>query len=388
MPVGDAFCEPIALTSAYTFASAQDAWEKFSGARPGNVYSRFTNPTVRTFELRAAALEHAEDAVAFASGMGAITAVCIASLHAGANVVCARDVFGSTLNLFRSYLTRFGTEVKLVDVTSLGEWAAAIDARTRVVLFESPSNPLMQVGDIAEICQLAHAYGALVVVDNTMLTPIFQKPHALGADYVVHSAGKYMDGQGRCVAGVVTCSTLRAAELRAVLRTLGISLSPMNAWLLLKGLETLEIRMIRIAETCGQLASWLSSHPLVDGVYYTGLPSHPRHDLANRQQAGHGGLLSFLVHGDRQTAWSFVDRLQLIARATNIGDTRSMITHPATTTHCKLTAEDRLRVGIADNLVRLSVGLESVSDLTTDVEQALAGEVETRKSFTMELDPV
>jgi O-succinylhomoserine sulfhydrylase len=368
----DAFCEPLALTSAYTFSSAQDAFEKFSGQRQGNVYSRFTNPTVRTFERRMAALEGAQDAAAFATGMGAITALCHALLRQGDNVVCSRDVFGTTIIALRNYMGRFGIEVRLVELTDLDAWARHIDEKTRLVLLESPSNPLLNVADLRGICRIAHAHGARVAVDNTLLTPVFQRPHAFGADLVVHSAGKYIDGQGRALAGVITGSSELVGELRGVLRSLGISCSPFNAWLLLKSLETLEVRMERVADSALALASWLRQQAQVEAVHYTGLAEHPQHALANEQQHGHGGLLSFRLHGGRPAAWAWIDALQLVARCTNIGDTRSMVTHPATTTHCRLSAGEQQAAGICEGLVRLSVGLERLDDLKTDLDTAFS----------------
>ncbi|RRW37787.1 aminotransferase class I/II-fold pyridoxal phosphate-dependent enzyme [Ectopseudomonas oleovorans] len=368
----DTFCEPLAMTSAYTFASARDAWEKFTGQQPGNVYSRFTNPTVRAFERRIASLEGAEDAAAFASGMGAIAGLCQALLSQGENIVCSRDVFGTTLSALRNYMGRFGVEVRLVELTDLDAWQRNIDSRTRLVLLESPSNPVLKIADIGEISRIAHAKGALLAVDNTMLTPVFQSPHCLGADMVVHSAGKYIDGQGRALAGVVTGSAALVSELRGVLRTLGISCSPFNAWLLLKSLETLEVRMQRVASSALELAQWLREQALVEAVYYSGLTEHPQHALACRQQRGHGGLLSFRMSGGQAAAWQWIDALQLVARCTNIGDTRSMVTHPATTTHCRLTWEERQSAGIPDGLVRLSVGLERLDDLRCDLARAFA----------------
>ena len=369
----DAFCEPLAMTSAYTFASARDAWERFSGQRPGNVYSRFTNPTVRAFERRMAVLEGAEDAAAFATGMGAISALCQALLRQGDNVVCSRDVFGTTIIALRTYLGRFGVEVRLVALTDLDAWQRQVDGNTRLVLLESPSNPLLSVADIGQICRIAHAQGARVAVDNTLMTPVFQRPHQLGADLVVHSAGKYIDGQGRALAGVVTGSTELIGEMRAVLRSLGSSCSPFNAWLLLKSLETLEIRMQRVASSAQSLAYWLREQPLVEAVHHTGFAEHPQHALACRQQQGHGGLLSFRIRGDRNAAWAWIDALQLVARCTNIGDTRSMVTHPATTTHCRLSPEELQASGICEGLIRLSVGLEALDDLKADLAQAFAG---------------
>ncbi|MDH2197786.1 MULTISPECIES: PLP-dependent aspartate aminotransferase family protein [Pseudomonadaceae] len=366
----DVFCEPLAMTSAYTFASARDAWERFSGQKEGNVYTRFTNPTVRAFERRIAHLEGADDAVAFASGMGAIASLCHALLQQGDGIVCSRDVFGTTVSAFRHYMGRFGIRSRFAELTDLSSWAEAIDERTRLVVLESPSNPTLKVGDIRAICRLAHARGALVAVDNTLLTPVFQRPHRLGADLVIHSAGKYIDGQGRALAGVVTGSPELMKELRGVLRTLGTSCSPFNAWLLLKSLETLDVRMQRVQDSALALADWIGRRESVLQVHYTGLESHPQRDLACRQQHGHGGLLSFCVRGGQSAAWQWIDALQLVARCTNIGDTRSMATHPATTTHCRLSEAERHTAGIADGLLRLSVGLEALDDLKVDLGRA------------------
>ncbi|WP_427309955.1 PLP-dependent transferase [Cupriavidus sp. H39] len=367
----DSFCEPVALTAAYIFKSAAEAALRFSGASCGNVYSRFTNPTVRAFEQRLAVLEGAEDAVAFSSGMAAIAAIAHARLRAGFNVVCSRDVFGTTLSAFRCYFAKFGVEVRIVDLTDLAQWRAAIDERTSLAFLETPSNPVQQVADIRGISSLVHAYGGLLAVDNTMLTPILQKPLQFGADLVVHSAGKYIDGQGRCVAGVVAGADALMGEMRAVTRSLGPTLSAMNAWLLLKSLETLELRVGAIAQSTQKLASWLEGRVDVRAVYYSGSPSHPQRALVERQQRGAGGVLSFEVGQSRESAWAFIDALRLISIATNIGDTRSMVTHPASTTHGKLTDDERSRAGIKESLVRLSVGLESVDDLLTDIEHAL-----------------
>lgn len=369
--LSDAHGEPIAMTSAYVFRSAADAANRFSGATPGNVYSRFTNPTVQAFEQRLAALEGADGAVAFASGMAAIAAVAHAWLEAGANVVCGRDVFGTTVHALRHYFGRFGVELRLVDLTALGAWEAAIDARTRLVLVETPSHPLQQVADIEALAGLAHAQGALLVVDNTLLTPLGQRPLSLGADLVLHSAGKYINGQGRCVAGVVAGREALVAELRNVTRALGATLSAMNAWLLLKSLETLELRMAAAQSNALVLAQWLRGRAGVGAVHFCGLPDHPQRALIERQQSGTGAVLSFEVGSAREHAWDFIDALSLVSIATNIGDTRSMVTHPASTTHGRLSALERRAMGIGDSLVRLSVGLEDVGDLMDDLACAL-----------------
>lgn len=370
--LSDAHSEPIAMTSAYVFASATDAARKFSGAVKGNVYSRFTNPTVRAFEERLASMEGAEDGVAFASGMAAITGIAHAWLEVGKNVVCSRDVFGTTLTAFRRYFGKLGVEVRVVGLTRLAEWRAAIDEHTALVFLETPSNPVQQVADIAAISRLAHSFTALLVVDNTMLTPVFQSPLELGADLVVHSAGKYIDGQGRCVAGIVLGSERLMDDLRAVMRTLGASLSAMNAWLLLKSLEMLELRVRAANQTAAQLAKWLHAHPKTDRVFYTGLHDHPQYALACRQQTGHGGVLSFEVGRSQDDAWSMIDALKLVSIATNIGDTRTMVTHPASTTHGKLQSEELRLAGITDRMVRLSIGLEHVDDVMADIDAALA----------------
>lgn len=370
--MSEAFCEPIGMTSAYVFASAADAASKFSGAKKGNVYSRFSNPTVRSFERRIASMEGAEDGVAFSSGMAAIVGIAHAWLSAGKNLVVSRDVFGTTLTAFCNYFRKLGADVRVVNLTCLNEWRSAVDKNTAFVFLESPSNPLQNVGDIAAIAQIAHALGALVVVDNTLLTPIHQNPLKHGADLVVHSAGKYIDGQGRCVAGVVVGNECLMRELRGVLRALGSTLGAMEAWLLHKSLEMLELRVNAISQKTLQLAHWLRAQPEVGRVFYTGLHDHDQHALVCRQQTGYGGVLSFEVGCSRENAWAMIDSLQLISIATNIGDTRSMITHPASTTHGKLSPDERRIVGISDRLVRLSVGLENEADLISDIHLGLA----------------
>lgn len=370
--LSDAHCEPVAMTSAYVFASAAEAASRFAGTTRGNVYSRFTNPTVRAFEQRLAALEGAEDCVAFASGMAAITGIAHAWLGPGQNLVCSRDVFGTTLTAFRQYFGKLGAQVRVVELASMAAWQQAIDERTAFAFFETPSNPTMRVADVAGICRLAHAAGALAVVDNTLLTPVHQNPLALGADLVVHSAGKALDGQGRCVAGAVLGSEPRMAELRVVMRVLGSTLGAMDAWLLLKSLETLELRVEAIHHKALRLARWLQAHVKVGRVHYTGLTSHPQHALASLQQRGHGSVVSFEAGAGRESAWQVIDALKLISIATSIGDTRSMVTHPASTTHGKLPPDERQRAGIGENLIRLSVGLEHEGDLMADLHAALA----------------
>lgn len=367
----DSFCEPLALTSAYCFSSASEAAARFGGREPGNVYSRFTNPTVQIFEQRVALLEESEGAVAFASGMAALSAVVMAFASSGGNIVCARDVFGTTLLMLRQYFSRFGIEVRVIDILDYSGWERAIDSDTCLVIAETPANPMQHVVNIAELSRMAHVHDALLLVDNTMLTPVLQRPVQQGADLVLHSAGKYMDGQGRCIAGVVSGANTLMEPLRGVLRSLGSCLSPMNAWLLLKSLETLELRMQHVNSSALSIARWLEGHPNVGSVHYSGLESNPCHELARKQQSGFGGVISFEVGSGQQDAWAWMDALQLISIATNIGDTRSMITHPASTTHGRWSAQDRMASGIGDNLVRLSVGLESVADLQHDIDAAI-----------------
>lgn len=371
MSYQDVFCEPIALTSAYTFANAAEAAARFGGTQAGNVYSRFTNPSVKVFEERVAVLEHAQEAVAFASGMAAIAAVMMAFTEQGCNVVCARDVFGTTLVALRHYFERFGVEVRVVNLRQPESWLCAIDANTRLVFLETPSNPMQDVIDLTWLAGITQRHGALLVVDNTLLTPIMQQPLQLGADLVIHSAGKYMDGQGRCVAGVVAGHSKHMPPLRGVLRSLGFCLSPMNAWLLSKSLETLSLRMQQINQTSHALALWLQSQAGIGKVYYTGLPQHPGHRIAKKQQQGFGGVLSFEVGQTQRDAWQWIDHLRCISIATNIGDTRSMVTHPASTTHGRLSPEERRTANIQDNLVRISVGLEDLQTLQADILQAL-----------------
>jgi O-succinylhomoserine sulfhydrylase len=369
--VDDQHSEALVLTSSYAFDDAFDAAEKFAERRPGNVYVRFTNPTVRAFEERIAALEGAPDAVATGSGMAAYLAVSLALLKQGDHVLLAEGIFGTTTKLFLTYLKKFGVSTTVLPVVDHGAWLTALRPNTRMISVETPTNPLMRVADIGFLAQLARTHDAFLVVDNTLCTPIFQQPHVLGADLVVHSAGKYIDGQGRCGGGVVTGETPLIESARGVLRTVGPSLSPFNAWIFLKSLETLPIRMLAHNEKAAEVAAWLSERDDVDAVHYTGSPTHPQAELVAKQQTGHGGLISFEIRGGQGEAWRFIDGLRLVSNTTNIGDTKSMITHPATTTHGRLPADVRLAAGITPNLVRLSVGLEDTTDLMADLHQAL-----------------
>lgn len=363
--------EPIYTTSSYVFGSAAEAAARFSGDSPGNVYSRYTNPTVRTFEERIAALEGGEAAVATASGMAAILSTCMALLKAGDHVVCSRDVFGTTSNLFGRYLARFGVAVDFVPLLDRAAWRQALRPETALLFAETPSNPLCEVADLAELSALAREAGALLVVDNCFCTPALQRPLELGADIVVHSATKYLDGQGRCVGGAVVGRREHMQEVLGFLRTCGPTMSPFNAWVFLKGLETLRLRMEAHSRNAQALAEWLQKQPQVERVYYAGLPDHPGHALAARQQRAFGGVLSFQVRGGRDAAWRCIDATRILSLTANLGDAKSTIVHPATTTHGRLTPEQRAAAGIADNLIRVAVGLEDVEDLRADLQRGL-----------------
>lgn len=360
--------EPIFTTSSYVFASAAEAAARFSGAQAGNIYSRFTNPTVRAFEERLATLEGGDCAVATASGMAAILATCMGLLRSGERIVASRSLFGSTTMLFNKYLARFGIETVYVPPTDLGAWEAAIDDRTRLLFCETPSNPLMEMVDLRQLAELAHRHDCLLAVDNCFCTPALQRPLEFGADVVVHSATKYLDGQGRCVGGAVVGNRqIVGEEVYGVLRTAGVTLSPFNAWIFLKGLETLELRMLAHSQNAAQLAAWLHTQPAVAQVYYPGLPGHPQQHLVGSQQRTGGGIVTFAVHGGQAAAWQLIDATRLLSITANLGDTKTTITHPATTTHGRLTAEERAAVGISDGLIRIAVGLESIHDIQADL---------------------
>lgn len=364
--------EPLFFTSSYVFRSAADAAARFSGEVPGNVYSRYTNPTVRAFEERIAVLEGAERAVATASGMSAILAMVMSLCSAGDHILVSRSVFGATVSLFEKYFKRFGVQVDYVPLTELSGWAQAMKPNTRLLFVESPSNPLAELVDIAALAELAHASGALLAVDNCFCTPVLQQPLRLGADIVIHSATKYIDGQGRCLGGVVAGGAVLMQEVVGFLRTAGPTLSPFNAWVFLKGLETLRLRMQAHCATAQALAEWLEVQPGIERIYYAGLPSHPQHDLARQQQSGFGAVVSFEVKGGKEGAWRFIDATRLISITANLGDTKSTITHPGTTTHGRLSAEDRAAAGIRDGLIRVAVGLEDIADLKADLARGVA----------------
>lgn len=364
--------EALFLTSSFAFRSAHEAAARFKGEEPGNVYSRFTNPTVNVFERRLAAMEGGERCIATASGMSAILASCMSLLRAGDHIVASRSIFGTTVNLFKNVLPRFGVETRFVSLTDYAAWERALRPETRFLFLETPSNPLTEIADIRRLAGLAHASGGLLVVDNCFCTPALQRPLEYGADLVIHSATKYLDGQGRCVGGAVIGSEkLLGGEIFAFLRTAGPSMSPFNAWVFLKGLETLKLRMQAHSDNALQLARWLERQAGVTRVYHPGLPSHPQHALATRQQDGLGGVVAFEVKGGRERAWQVIDRTRLFSITANLGDAKSTITHPATTTHWRLTQQEREAAGISEGLIRLSVGLEDVEDLQEDLSRGL-----------------
>lgn len=365
--------EALYPSSSFVYNSAAQAAARFAGDEPGNIYSRFTNPTVATFEDRIAALEGGERGIGTASGMSAILATFMGLLRYGDHIVCSRGVFGTTTVLLQKYMARFGVETTFVDLTSQAEWEAAIRPETRMLFLETPSNPLGEVADMEALAALAHRNEALLVVDNCLCTPVLQQPFRHGADIVIHSATKYLDGQGRCVGGAVVGSNQLMEEIHGVIRSAGPTMSPFNAWVFLKGLETLSLRMKAHSEQALSVAQWLREQPGIEAVLYAGLPDHPQNELAQRQQSGGSGVVSFRVEGGREQAWQCIDRLNLFSITANLGDAKSTVTHPATTTHGRLSDAEKERGGITENLVRLSIGLESVEDLIEDLGQALAG---------------
>jgi len=368
----DEHSEPIFATSSFTAHSAADAAARFAGDNVGNVYSRFTNPTVQAFERRLAALEGAPACVGFASGMAAILATCLATLKSGDHVVASRGIFGTTVMLFQNILSRFGVETTFVALTDYDAWEQALRPNTRMLFLETPSNPLTEVADIRRLADLAHARKALLVVDNCFCTPALQLPFRFGADLVIHSATKYIDGQGRCIGGAVLGDAeLVGKQVYGVLRTAGPALSPFNAWVFLKGLETLSLRMQAHSANGLVLAQWLETQPSVTRVYYPGLASHPQHALARAQQSDFGGIVAFELAGGQVAAWRVIDATQIVSITANLGDVKTTITHPATTTHGRLTPAQRRDCGIGDGLLRLSVGLEDVDDVKADLARGL-----------------
>lgn len=364
--------EPIFPTSSFVFQSAAQAADRFSEREEGNIYSRFTNPTVRIFQERLAALEGGESCIATASGMAAILATCLSLLKSGDHIVSASSIFGSTVSLFSTYLSKLGISTTFVPLTDITAWTSAMRPETKLLYLETPSNPLTELADIRELATLAHANECLLAVDNCFCTPALQQPLKLGADLVIHSATKYLDGQGRCIGGAVIGDAQRVGkDIYGFLRTAGPTMSPFNAWVFLKGLETLKLRMSAHSANALRLAHWLEEQPVVDRVYYPGLPSHPQHQLARSQQSGFGGIVSFEVRGGKEAAWKVIDATRLISITANLGDTKTTITHPATTTHGRLTQQERDAAGIRDSLIRVSVGLEEEEDIQMDLQRGL-----------------
>lgn len=383
--------EAMFMTSSFVYDSAADAAAHFSGEKKGNIYSRFSNPTVRAFEKRLAALEGAERCVATASGMGAILTMCLAYLEAGDHLLASRALFGSSVSLFNNYMQKFGVAVSYVDLADKAAWQAAVQPNTKLIYCETPSNPLAEIADLSFLADLARQAGALFAVDNCFCTPALQKPLDFGADLVIHSATKYIDGQGRALGGAILGEHELLEAAFKVVRTGGVSMSPFNAWVFLKGLETLNLRMTAHCDSAMKIATWLESHPKVTKVHYAGLASHPAHELAKKQQRYFGGIIGFEVEGfevggfeveenaaeantsmtAKQAAWAVIDATELVSITANLGDAKSTITHPATTTHGRLTDEDKQKAGIVDGLLRLSVGLEHVDDIIADIKRGL-----------------
>lgn len=361
--------DPIYATSSFVFESAEQAAATFSGERDGNTYSRFSNPTVSIFERRLAALEGGEEGVATSSGMAAILTLCLTVLRAGDHVICSRNVFGSTVGLFNNILTKLDISVTFVALRELEEWRQAVTPKTKLFFCETPSNPLCEVGNIQEIANIAHNSGALLAVDNCFCTPALQRPLALGADVVMHSATKYLDGQGRVLGGALVGSEVLMTDARGFVRVCGPSMSPFNAWIFSKGLETLQLRMDAHSLRAQALAEWLETHPGVKKVNYCGLASHPDHALAASQQSAFGGVLSFEVDGGRDRAWTFINAVRLMSLTANLGDVKTTICHPASTTHGRLTEEQKQQGGITEGLIRIAVGLEDLEDLKRDCER-------------------
>ena len=365
--------EAMFMTSGYVYDRAEDAEARFKGLDDGYIYSRYGNPTVRMFEERMVLLEGAEDARATASGMAAVNASLMCQLKAGDHVVAARALFGSCLMIIQNFLPRYGIEVTLVDGADLDQWRAAIKPQTVCAFLESPSNPGLEMVDIRAVADLLHEVGARLIVDNVFATPILQQPLALGADIVVYSATKHIDGQGRAMGGIVLCDAEFCEEfLVPFYRHTGPSMSPFNAWVMLKGLETLEVRITRHCENATNLAHFLHNHPEIESVRFPGLPDHPQYELAQKQMKGPGTVVSFELRGDKERAFRLLNNLKIINISNNLGDSKSLVTHPATTTHQRLTPEERAHLGISDSFVRISVGLEDIEDIKEDIDQALA----------------
>ncbi|MDC9727056.1 MAG: O-succinylhomoserine sulfhydrylase [Candidatus Thioglobus sp.] len=363
--------EAIFLTSSFTYDSAEQAAKRFSKEEPGNIYARFTNPTVDAFEQKLAALEGAQACTATASGMAAIFATLMALLKSGDHVVASRNMFGTSIVLLNSIISKFDISVTFVDLPDLDAWQDAITDNTKLFLLETPSNPLGQVVDLIALSKISKANNILLAVDNAILTPALQLPLSLGADIVIHSATKYIDGQGRCLAGAVLGSKEIIEQIHGFVRTTGPSLSAFNAWIVLKGLDTLSLRMKAHSDNALKLATWLEQQSGVEKVHYLGLESHPHHQLAKSQQSGFGGIISFEVKGGQQAAFDVINATEIFSITANLGDTKSTITHPASTTHGRLTDEEKQAANISEGLIRISVGLENVDDLIDDINKGL-----------------
>ncbi len=363
--------EAIFLTSSFVFSSAEQAANRFSKKDPGNIYARFTNPTVDAFEKKLAILEGAQACVATSSGMAAIFATIMALFKSGDHIVASRNMFGTSIIMLNTIITKFNIDISFVNLSDLSAWENALKNNTKLFLLETPSNPLGEVVNIDTLSKISKANSILLAVDNTILSPALQTPITLGADIVIHSATKYIDGQGRCLAGVVAGSTDIIEQIHRFLRTTGPSLSAFNAWIVLKGLDTLSLRMKAHSDNALKLAIWLESQDQVEKVYYLGLPSHPNHNLAKSQQSGFGGIVSFKIKGGKKSAFKIINATNILSITANLGDTKSTITHPATTTHGRLTDEERLNAHITDGLIRISVGLEDIKDIIADIKQTL-----------------
>jgi len=364
--------EAMFMTSSYVFGNAQEAAAVFAGDEDGNVYSRYTNPTVRNFEQRLAAMEGAEQCVATSSGMSAIFSTVLALLNPGDHIVSSRSIFGSTNVLFQKYVSKLGVTVDYVSLKDTQQWKSAIKENTRMFFLESPSNPMNEVGDLAAIVAAAKEHDILVAVDNCFCTPALQQPLKYGVDVVIHSATKFIDGQGRCLGGAVLGRKELMEEVVGVLRTVGPTMSPFNAWVMLKGLETLSLRMKAHSQNAMALAEWLKQQPKVKAVHYAGLPEHPQHELAKQQQSDFGGVLAFEVEGGREAAWKVIDSTRILSITANLGDAKTTITHPATTTHGRVSAEAKDAAGITEGLIRVACGLENVEDIQRDLSFGLS----------------
>jgi O-succinylhomoserine sulfhydrylase len=364
--------EALFPTSSFVFNNAAQAAARFAQTEPGNIYSRFTNPTVRNFEERLAALEGGERCMATSSGMAAIFSTCLGLLKAGDHLIASQSIFGATVTLLNNILSKFAIQTTFVNLTDPDSWRAAIQPNTKLFFLETPSNPLTEIADIKALAELAHAHNCLLVVDNCFCTPALQQPLSLGADIVIHSATKYLDGQGRCIGGAIVGSErLVGGDIFAILRSGGPTMSPFNAWIFLKGLETLQLRMQKHCDNAEILARWLATQAAVERIYYPGLPSHPQHNLAKTQQNRFGGLVSFEVKGGQESAWRVIDSTRIMSITANLGDVKTTITHPASTTHGRITPEQRRAAGISDGLIRISVGLEDIEDLQADLSRGL-----------------